>query len=104
MEITDKRGYNKSFSLEFVTFDEARKTGGELLRIDKATIVNTNTSFTRIKPGKKLISKPVARKNPNHWDNATRNILVAGSKKIIKVHIWLITKFNKQEVVWNIHG
>lgn len=89
------------FSIEYVTFDKKRKTGGrikyypeaKLLKSAKSTI-SGSTKSTSIKAKKST--------NPNHWDNATRNIKIlidgvetSGNKKL---HIFLILKLNGKRV------
>ncbi len=38
------------------------------------------------------------KKNPNHWKNKTRNIILSPSEAICKIHIDLIVELNKQAV------
>ena len=102
MEEKNARGYFKPFSVEFITYDEARDKGGELVQMRRATFLQVNSSFTRKIKTKKYLN--TIKRNPRHWLNATRNFKAVGQKSLVKVHIGLITKFNEQEVVWNIHG
>ncbi len=89
------------FSITFVTYDGKRKVMGDLIEVESAK------STWREKSGqgqKKLASggeKEVVVKSrqPNHWENATRNIVINGTQ-IRKVHIRLITKFNGKTVIW----
>jgi hypothetical protein len=96
MEQTDKKNQLKPFSIVFVTADRNKKTGGDIIEIERATILK------RL-PGEKKAAKPQANKSitktPNHWDNSTRNILLPNGQKR-KIHIRLITRFNNQPVIY----
>ena len=89
------------FSIQFVTFDKKRKTGGYVKHYPEARLLQKEDKKPVVK---KSSSSSTARKtkNPNHWDNATRNIKVivsgvesSGNKKL---HIFLITMFNGKRV------
>lgn len=83
MKKTD--GDSIPFSIEFVTCDEKNNNGGEVIVLNNAVLVG---GFS---------SKSVSR-NPNHYQNFTRNITAAGSMAIRKINIWLVIKFNGMEV------
>lgn len=63
------------------------------------------TTGTRMKGERKQAKvKPLNEtssilKNPSHFSNATRNLVLFPSKQIRKVHIWLILTFNNQKVI-----
>lgn len=86
------------FSISYVTWNNREQTGGELISYSKAIKTDMNVSGSRIvetiKPKKTLI-----KRNPNHWQNSTRNIHPEGTYETRKVNIWLIFEFNGREVV-----
>lgn len=79
------------FDLRCVTFDESRKTGGEFLAIVGGRIFKKETK------AKKLPTRNSSIKRQNHYRNATRNVLLE-TGDFEKIHIWLITNFNGQQV------
>jgi hypothetical protein len=98
LDVLKEMDSGRKFSLEFVSYDKARKTGGFIRFFDEAKLTITP------KEKKSLAkSKIKFQKNQNHFKNATRNILTFnngnqdyGNKK---VHIFLITRFNGKEVI-----
>lgn len=97
---TDAEGDSIPFDIEFRTYNRNNKMGGVLKRYEKAKLLI----------GKKLKGKPFidaeyfyrevrVRKNPNHFDNRTRNIELPGGQ-IKKINILFITKFNNHEVIY----
>lgn len=97
---TDANGNAIPFDIEFRTFNRNNKMGGVLKNYQNAKLLI----------GKKLKGKPFidvehfyrpvrVRKNPNHWENKTRNIELTGGQ-IKKINILFITKFNGQEVIY----
>lgn len=101
MQILDKQKNFVPFSIEFVKYDEARDTGGELVRIEKCVLVDTTKSLAKqVSPG--TTKKP--QRFSNKWQRGVRMYKQLGTDQIKSFHIWLITKFNDQPVVWNIHG
>jgi hypothetical protein len=97
---TDANGEAIPFDIEFRTFNRNNKMGGVLKKYEGAKLLI----------GKKLKGKPFidveyfyrqqrVRKNPNHWDNKTRNIELPGGQ-IKKINILFITKFNNLEVIY----
>jgi hypothetical protein len=96
---TDEKGDALPFDIEFRTYNN-NKMGGVLKRYERAKLLI----------GKKLKGKPFVdaeyfyrkqrvRKNPNHFDNRTRNIELPGGQ-IKKINILFITKFNNHEVIY----
>lgn len=96
----DANGNAIPFDIEFKTFNKNNKMGG----------VHHSYSKVKLLIGKKLKGKKFidaehfyrqvrVRKNPNHFDNRTRNIeLSSGSIK--KINILFITKYNGQQVIY----
>lgn len=97
---TDADGKAIEFDIQFRTFNKNNKSGGALKKYQRA----------RLLIGKKLNGKPFidiehfyrvdrVRKNPNHWDNRTRNIELQNGQ-IKKMNIRYITNFNGLEVIY----
>jgi len=97
---TDEKGDALPFDIEFRTYNRNNKMGGVLKRYERAKLLI----------GKKLKGKPFidaeyfyrqqrVRKNPNHFNNRTRNIELPGGQ-IKKINILFITKFNNLEVIY----
>lgn len=102
MEAVDQMGNPIPFNIEFVTANEATGEGGEIKRYVNAIMLSHN--HHRVNKGKKIRQIKSSRKRANHWRNATRNIQLKGDNRIRKINIWLITQFNDEPVVYNIHG
>lgn len=75
------------FSLAVRTYNKQNGFGGKLLIYHNATLMQQPK-------GKKDFEK-----NPNHWDNKTRNIKLADGT-IKKIIILFIVAFNGKEVVY----
>jgi hypothetical protein len=94
MKQKDAAGNPVSFDLEVRTFNKYNKSGGVLKSYKNAKVL----------VGQKLKGKPFieaehfyrkhrSRKNPNHWQNETRNIELE-SGQIKKIKIRYIIRFN----------
>ena len=97
MASVDGSGNPVSFQIKFVTADRKRKTGGEIINIPQACLCQgyrKGKHHIDIRPSANL---SVATKNPNHWANSTRNLLLPNGG-IRAVHIRLIIEFNNQIV------
>ena len=75
------------FSIAVRTYNKQNGFGGKLL-------VYHNATLKQQPKGKKEFEK-----NPNHWDNKTRNIKLADGS-IKKIIILFIVAFNGKEVVY----
>jgi hypothetical protein len=100
MKKTDAKGDAVPFTIEFRTYNRHNKMGGVLKRYEGAKLLMAKK--TKGKPFNPLAfynREEVERKNPNHWQNRTRNIeLISGQIK--KLNILYITKFNDLEVIY----
>ena len=96
----DESGNAVPFDMEVRTYNRHNKVGGVLKRYSRAKLLI----------GKKMKGKPFIdaehffrqhrpRKNPNHWENRTRNIEIKPGE-IRKINILLITKFNGSQVIY----
>lgn len=88
-------GKRTMFDLTYRTFNQYNKMGGEFKEYKRCRLVMRNgkkSDLERLKVQKKT-------KNPNHWDNKTRNIeLLNGDVKTI--HFKYIITFNGLNVIY----
>lgn len=100
MKKTNAVGDAVPFDIEFFTYNKNNKMGGDLKKYEKAKML-----IAPKMKGKPFIDadhfyRPTrARKNPNHFDNRSRNIELQ-SGHIKKINILYITKFNGLQVVY----
>jgi len=90
------------FQIRFVTADRSLGTGGEIIEISngrKCVGLNKQGSPVFDLRAKSPSADTRIKKDPHHWINATRNILLENGK-IRKVHIRLIIEFNNQKVCY----
>ncbi len=82
-------------SLGFRTFDFKKDRGGEYVDVQECHKHNYKTL------GEKKQERNDVRfhRNPNHYENSTRNIVVMPGGEIRKLHIRLIRKFNGKTVL-----
>jgi hypothetical protein len=93
----DEAGKPTTFQIVFVTADRKRGTGGEFINIPQASVC-VGFRAGKVVTDKRYPTTPVAsHKNPNHWANSTRNLLLPNGG-IRTIHIRLITEFNNQKV------
>ena len=100
MDELDNKGHPIPFSIKFVTANRKTGTGGEVIEIDKCVkCVGKKGDGTPIIDTRKL-GQPVApTKDPHHWANSTRNLLLPNNQ-IRKIHIRLIIEFNGYKVCY----
>ena len=100
MEQLDHEGNPVRFQIRFVTANKSNKTGGEIIEVQDARkcIGNRNGEIVFDKREKTADNSEISR-NPNHFANSTRNIILANGG-IRKVHIRLIIEFNNQKVCY----
>ena len=89
MEMRGDDGCLIPFSITFVTCDLKKDDGGNKITLPEAILVGGACSTSKAK-------------NPQHYDNYTRNIRAAGGDRLIKIHPLLVTQFNGWRVCqWN---
>lgn len=81
-------------SLAFRTYDVRKQRGGEYVEIEQCRIHNHQTHEERLQERREVRY----HKNPQHFKNSTRNVVVMPSGEIRKLHIRLIRKFNGKTV------
>ena len=101
MDSFDGQGKPVRFQLKFITANRSEKTGGDIIELKDACKCSVRT-----KKGKEIFAAkknfPVVEritKDPNHWVNSTRNILLPNGQKR-KLHIRLIIEFNNKKVCY----
>jgi len=94
MEQTTARGLPVPFHIVFCTADLNRKTGGEIITLDRAVLSRNIKSKVYGKSG-----NVQATKKPEHHRNRTRNLQQLQTSEIRKAHIDLILYLNQEEVV-----
>mgnify|MGYP000432166516 CR=1 FL=1 len=100
MEQTDRQGRPVPFTVVVDKFDSKTNTTSGRVTYDKVELVMPNKSFTR--NFKSLTTQDyIARKNPHHFENLTRNIRVDG-EELRKIHIHCILYINDKKVRWHI--
>lgn len=85
----------KTFSCTVITCDLDRDKGGEKLTLHN---VRLNKNSKRAKKVRELQTEESLSILPNEKKNATRNLLLQNGQ-IRKIHIYLIIRFNGQEVI-----
>lgn len=97
MDQCDGEGKPIIFSLKFVTADRVRKSGGEIITVERAQkCVGKKNDKVLYANSPKIEG---LTKNPNHNENATRNIYLVDSGQVRKVHTRLIIEFNNKKVI-----
>jgi hypothetical protein len=85
-------------SMTFITADLHKGTGGELITAENFHKHNWLSPAEYRKQQKLQPTSSMIKKDPRHYENSTRNIIMAGSE-IRKVHIRLIRTFNGKTVL-----
>ena len=98
MDRLDHDGKPVRFHVKFVTADRIRRTGGEIIEIQSGRkCVGNRNGMTVFDSRHKADEHSRNSRQPNHWVNSTRNIILPNGG-IRKVHIRLIIEFNNQKV------
>jgi hypothetical protein len=96
----DANGLAVPFDIEFRTFNSQNKGGGGLKVYEGARLlIGKKLEGKEFNPKSFFYRNERERKNPNHWQNRTRNIETP-SGQIRKLNILYITKFNGNEVIY----
>lgn len=101
MDSVDVDGKPVRFQIKYVTANRTTREGGDIIGLKDACKCSIRT-----KNGEEVFPKrqnfPVTEKtakDPRHWENATRNILLPNGQKR-KLHIRLIIEFNHKRVCY----
>ena len=87
---------NFVFSINFVTANRQKQTGGKIMTINKAVV---NAKYNKVLAPKKNYNNETTQVQPNNFENQTINILDLDTNQIIKVHIQLITRINDIKII-----
>ena len=94
------------FSLRFVKLNEQKGTGGEIVELREQLLSGRGNqrpaaSAPAITAAPESVDELEAHlvRNPNHYDNMTRNLVSRLNGNFSKVHIYLILEFNGQKVI-----
>ena len=102
MDQVDENGKAVPFQIKFVTANRGLLTGGEIVELKHAWKCvgkrNGKPVFDQRKKSS-LGSNDQIPKDPRHWVNSTRNLLLPNGQ-IRKVHIRLIIEFNDKKVCY----
>lgn len=98
MDRIDSDGQGAAFDIKFVTLDLKRDTGG---RIDELKGVRkcVGKKNGKVIYGREPSNGSFSGKDPDHWKNATRNLLLPNGQ-MRKIHIRLIIGFNGKKVCY----
>jgi hypothetical protein len=99
MRQTDTNENPIPFDIEWRTWNKQNKMGGKLKSERNAVLCMANKKERNIVDILRSENKERIRKNPNHFQNRTRNIELQDGK-VRSVSILLITKFNGRPVVY----
>ncbi|KKK70857.1 hypothetical protein LCGC14_2919760 [marine sediment metagenome] len=91
------------FSIKVRTFQRNSKTGGSIRQYEKAKMVmaEENPHVDSIRSLQTVNKpRPIMRKNPNHYENKTRNIKVLPQGDIKRINIRFIIELNGQKVIY----
>ena len=101
MDSMDAHGNPVRFQVKYVTANRTTKEGGEIIELKDACKCSVKTrKGEEVFPEKRhfqAIEK--VSKDPRHWSNSTRNILLPNGQKR-KLHIRLIIEFNNKRVCY----
>lgn len=102
MKTLDSEGKAVPFSLKTRTLNRYSKKGGKLKEYPEARLVMNEkqeriTSVAALRAMQPKVLRE--RKNPQHFQNKTRNIRLPNGEKR-KIHIRFIIEFNNQKVIY----
>lgn len=98
-DVLDFMDSGEPFSIAFITCDQKKEKAGELITVDRARKHNWMSPDERRKLEKLQPESQILKKNPRHYENSTRNIMILVNREIRKIHIRLIRKFNGKTVL-----
>lgn len=94
------------FSLRFVKLNEQKGTGGEVVEL-AGQLLSGRGNPQAVASAPAITAAPESvdelethlMRNPNHYDNHTRNLVSTLNGRYTKVHYPLILEFNGQKVI-----
>ena len=105
-EMMDEMRSGNAFSITWVTADRKKETGGKVLHLINAVLVQRDSKAKK-RVGSAVVSNATVvddeylsgKRNPRHYENDTINIMKRGTQQIRKAHVMLITVFNGKPVI-----
>lgn len=98
MRAVDQNDEPIPFSLKAVEYNEQLDKGGDWFEVDRAILPRTGKKSVKSNRLEPLMEHEKLRKNPNHFENLTINIMLMPSRNIRKIHIHLITRINGERL------
>lgn len=98
MEQLDERARPRPFSVEYVTCDLNRDTGGEIVYLNNV-ILTKHVDLWQGKRRTQRQRRAAKGKKSSLEENGTRNFYHTISGQIRQAHIRLITKYNNYEII-----
>lgn len=96
----DKKGNPIPFDANVYTLNRNSKKGGLLKSYKKAKLLAWNNQERTLKSLTKYAQAvDKVKRNPNHFQNRTRNIEVPDKDRPVKIHLRLIDSINGKKVV-----
>jgi hypothetical protein len=89
----------ETFSISFVTCDQERKTGGEIIKLENVILSFNEKHSNRFGFEAPEENLTPFSKAPNHYEHATRNVLLKNGMRR-KFHIRLLLEFNGKKVFY----
>lgn len=89
----------KPFSISFITCDQERKTGGDLMKLEDVILSFNQNHIEKFGFDEPESNVTDIRKAPRHYEHATRNVLLKNGMRR-KFHIRLLLEFNGQKVFY----
>ncbi|QNF34360.1 hypothetical protein HUW51_17120 [Adhaeribacter swui] len=86
------------FDLVYCTADLKKGTGGEIKVRNGCRLSSKNINEEAAPQPNETVPAGKSSKKPNHFENATRNIIKANGQ-VRTVHIFLILQFNGKKVI-----
>ncbi|AWW32441.1 hypothetical protein DN752_21100 [Echinicola strongylocentroti] len=87
------------FSITFITCDKSRKTGGDILTLDRVLLSRNEDAGHRHNFESPEPNVTQWTKRPSHYRNATRNVVLPNGHRR-KFHIRLLLYFNGKKVFY----
>jgi hypothetical protein len=111
--LAEMQAAKEPFSLTYVKLNEGKKQGGEVVQLPSVLLSGRKQQEEATAP---VVKREGARaftgnpetdmetvasitRDPNHFDNMTRNLVSTLNSRFTKVHIWLILEFNGKKVI-----
>jgi hypothetical protein len=95
-EVIEAMDSGTVFSIGFRTCNQKKNTGGEWLEFPQC---KKFVAKTKAEQSAESHNPNFQRKDPKHYENSTRNLIILPSGEIVKVHLRLILLFDSKTVI-----